>query len=78
MYVIKRYDDRKYVARRGMASSYTDKLQNARTYDTHHEAMCEACSNERVISVEAEIKGELVLGPVKVWECSNACQNQNA
>lgn len=61
MYVIKRIDGRGgYVARHwsALAGSYTDKLQNARTFPTHESAERERCpGNEIIVPVRDEMEG---------------------
>lgn len=52
MFVIIRNDDGKFVAKAGSLHSYTEKLQQARTWPTRWNALQEACENERVVSVE--------------------------
>lgn len=59
MYVIKRIDGRGgYVARQGSPGSYTDKLQNARTFPTLESAERERCpGNEIIVPVRDEMEG---------------------
>lgn len=54
-FVIKREDGR-YVARSGSQHSYTKLLQEARTFWTREQAEAERCSNERVVSVDDEMR----------------------
>lgn len=44
-------NDGRYVAYPGMASSYTDRLEDARLYGTREAAQRDACGNERVAMV---------------------------
>lgn len=48
-YVVWNIDEKKYVAERGMESSYTNKLQNARVFQSKEAAQADCCGNERVI-----------------------------
>ncbi len=50
-YVIQRKEDGAFVARRGSEHSYTRRLQNARVFIWHDDALQEACGNERVLSL---------------------------
>lgn len=63
LFVIKNFDNNKYVAfipPVGVAgSSYTAKLEEARTFATREAAKADACENERVYEVT-----ELLLPPV--------------
>lgn len=55
LYVLKR-EDGKYVAKVGMASSYTTKLQHARVFRSREDADRERCpENEMVSTVEQEM-----------------------
>lgn len=54
LYILKRVDGW-YVARKGLASSYTPALQHARTYPTREAAQGDACSNEHVTTVDQEM-----------------------
>ena len=56
MHVIVR-DDGKYVARSGSQSSYTARLERARVFSSRAAAEADACSNERVRSVN-DIMGD--------------------
>ncbi len=58
MFVIKRTDQGGgYVARSGSQSSYTNKLENARTFSTSAEADAERCvENEIVVSVDSLLR----------------------
>lgn len=51
MYVLKRNEDGKYVAPAGSKSSYTTKLEKARTFPTREAAERDACGNERVLAL---------------------------
>ena len=51
MFVIWNPEARKYVSQPGSRSSYTAKLELARTYPTKEAAERECCDNERVRSV---------------------------
>lgn len=41
-----------FAARSGSLHAYTDKLQEAKTFDTREAAERECCENERVLTVE--------------------------
>lgn len=56
MYVIKRIEDGKFVAKVGSKSSYTNALQNARKFATREAAEADCCGNERAVSL-AEAMG---------------------
>jgi len=57
MYVIKRIDQGGgYVAPSGMPNSYTNALQNARTFGSREEAQRQCCGNEVVRSVDEELR----------------------
>lgn len=43
-----------YVSKRGSASSYTNKLQNAQVFKTREEAEKNKCENEGVVYVELQ------------------------
>jgi hypothetical protein len=51
-YVIKRTDDGKFVATAGSVHSYTNKLQNARTYNTYADANRDRCGNEVILTLD--------------------------
>lgn len=51
MYVIRRNEDKKYVARKGSAHSYTSSLERAQTYSSREAAQGDACDNETVFSI---------------------------
>ena len=52
MYVIQR-NDGAFVSKSGSASSYTNKLQDARTWETRESAERELCpGNERIVSTD--------------------------
>lgn len=55
-YVVKRVPDGAYVARPDSLKSYTKYLQDARTYDTPEAAKRDCCENERVVTVESEMR----------------------
>lgn len=57
MYVIKRNEDGKYVARPGSKRSYTRYLQCARVFTSRDAAEGECCGNEHVEDV-SDIVGE--------------------
>ncbi len=51
-YVIQR-DDGKFVSKSGSEHSYTDKLQNARTWTLREHAVPEVCpGNERIVHTD--------------------------
>lgn len=52
MFVIKR-DDGKYVAQSGSQNSYTNRLENAKKFDTREAAEADRCGNEYVVSVDS-------------------------
>ena len=54
MFVIRRVEDGKYVARFGSDRSYTVMLQKAQTFSTKDVAASHACGNEYVVSVNSE------------------------
>lgn len=51
MYVIINNDTGKYTTPPGSERSYTDKLQDARTFATRDAAERECCGNERIVPV---------------------------
>lgn len=51
LYVIRNLDTQKFVAQAGEESSYTAKLQDARTFSDRAAASRHACGNERVLRV---------------------------
>lgn len=53
MWVIIRMSDGKYVARSGSEHSYTEKLEEAATFNMSLEAKNNSCNNEFVQSVES-------------------------
>lgn len=55
-YVLIRNEDGAYVAPSGSPSSYTRKLENARTYATREAAEGDACGNERAVNVDTLIR----------------------
>lgn len=56
MFVLKRFSDGWYVAAPGSGVSYTNKLQNARTWLTRTDAERECCGNEAVRDVQDELE----------------------
>lgn len=56
MYVLKRNEDGKYVAKPGMHNSYTNRLENAQLFDTQEQAEGSACGNEHAVSVNSILR----------------------
>jgi hypothetical protein len=56
-YVLQNIDNRKFVAPSGSANSYTEKLQNAKTFPSRESAEAAACGNERALALEEAIRG---------------------
>ncbi len=57
MFVLKRVEDGKYVARPGSEHSYTKRLEKARVFEDRASAEADACGNERVYSVREVLTG---------------------
>lgn len=55
LYVIKRIDDDKYVARPGSRHSYTARIQDAQVFRDHKEAQRHRCGNEVITTVQDEL-----------------------
>lgn len=51
-YLLQRVSDGFYVSMPGAVYAYTKKKENARRYPTEQAALCDKCSNERVIEVK--------------------------
>lgn len=57
MYVIQNCDDAKFVARPGSQHSYTNRLQDARVFQTRDDAERERCGNETIVLVDNLLRG---------------------
>lgn len=55
LWILKR-DDGAYVRPGGEQSSYSRRLQDAKTFATREEAEREACGNEHAVTVEGEMR----------------------
>jgi hypothetical protein len=55
VYVLKRNEDGAYVAQPGSASSYTNNIRAARKFPTREAAQADACGNEHVADIYAEV-----------------------
>jgi hypothetical protein len=51
-YILKRYEDNKYVAKPGMKKSYTTTLKNAQVFPNQEKAKECACGNEYIVCVD--------------------------
>lgn len=51
-FVLRNIDNGKFVAPSGSHNSYTDRLQNAKTFATREAAEADACGNEVAAAVE--------------------------
>ena len=56
MYVLRRNEDGKYVAKPGMHNSYTNRLELAQVFDTKEKAEGSACGNEHAVSVDSILR----------------------
>lgn len=56
-YVLVNNDNGRYVAPGGQESSYTTKLEHAKTYPTREAAEKDACGNERAVPVDSLMRG---------------------
>jgi hypothetical protein len=56
-YVLQNTGNGKFVAPSGSANSYTEKLQNAKTFPSRESAEADACGNERALTLEEAVHG---------------------
>ena len=55
-FIIQNVENAKFVAPSGSHNSYTERLENAKTFATREAAEAEACGNERIVNVEELLK----------------------